>query len=275
MKPYLHYTLLVVLLATALFSISRPAATQQPHESKRVLDFTNLTLEVASTKQKFILLEPVPIILTLSNKTSQQVLGHDALGFNDNRVDLFVTRDGNERRQIQQLSPYATKTDVDSKMIAPGKRIQAKELLTIDLAKIFPEPGTYQLEAVLHDADWKLQITSSPRTLQISAPEGNDVAAYGYLKQLKLSRFLNGSGLSHYAEEREALEEFVTTYGDSTYGDYATLLSGSMHFSKKDYQKALLRLSKLAAKPDFYLADKVKEYLDEIKQKTKDSSDVQ
>lgn len=276
MKPHLRYILLAMLLATALLSISRPASTQQEDESKQILDFTNLTLEIASTKQRFIHLEPVPIVLTLSNKTSQKVLGHDAIGFNVYPLELFVTRDGGERRRIEQLSSYSKGTEVSTKKIAPGKQTQAKELLTIDLAKIFPEPGTYQLEAVLHDADWKLQITSAPLTLQISAPEGNDVAAYGYLIQQKnLSRFFSGAGLIEFAEEREALEEFVMAYGDSTYGDYASFLSGRIHFARKDYQRAILRLSKVAAKPNFYLADEVKEYLDKVKQRLKDPANAQ
>lgn len=276
MKSHLRYILFAMLLATALLSISRPATTQQQDESKQVLDFTNLTLEIASTKQRFIPLEPIPIILTLSNRTSQKVLGHDALGFSYSPVELFVTRDGSERRRIEQLSPYSKASEVTSKKIVPGTQIQAKELLTIDLDKIFPEPGTYQLEAVLHDADWKLQITSSPMTIQISAPEGIDAAAYGYLIQQKnRSRFFSGAGLIEFPEEQEALEEFVAAYGNNTYSDYATFLSGRIHFAREDYQKALLRLRKVAAKPNFFLADKVKEYLDKIKQKPTDSTGIQ
>jgi hypothetical protein len=49
-------------------------------------DFSKLTLEMQSTKERFIQLEPVPIILTLKNETPEPIESHSAIGLSQNYI---------------------------------------------------------------------------------------------------------------------------------------------------------------------------------------------
>src|SRR5437764_15140449 len=52
-------------------------------------DFSGLVLEITTTKDAFVQLEPVPLDLTLTNSTKQTVLWHNALSFSLGFTHLF------------------------------------------------------------------------------------------------------------------------------------------------------------------------------------------
>jgi len=134
--------------------------------------------------------------------------------------------------------------------------------LALDLAEVFPQPGSYRIHVVLHGVDWKEQVKSNLLTVNIKEPEGANRLALEYLEQrVNMKYFFSGLELSGKQTDQAALEEFVATFGGSAYGDYASFLLAQYYFSKGDYEKARMHFDRLAGKSDFIFADKALDYL--------------
>lgn len=233
----------------------------------QVSNFSNLTFEIATTNKKdFVRLEPIPIILTLSNKTAQTILGHRALVFSDNMVRLSVMKEGGKKQEIRQLSPFPKEIFIKPVEIKPGESYQAKELLTLNLDSIFPEPGEYHIYATLLDPNSKQVVKSNIVTIHVLEPEGVDRQAFDFIQaSSKSSDFLSGRYLSGHEEAQSTLERFVLNYGGSAYGDYATFLLGELYFEQGEDDKAGEQFLRLSKKPDFVFADKVSDYRVKLK----------
>ena len=219
--------------------------------------FSDLTLELIAPKHNFVQLEPIPLILTLHNKTPYSIVVQTTLDFAAGRVQLFTVEDNREPVRIQNISPIAKKIVIDPGPIRPGERRQTKELLTIALDKVFPYPGSYQIEAVLRDDREKKQIKSNLLTIRVREPIGLDIQAFDYLKhRTNPSYFFSG----REAEKTEsALLEFVSNFRDSSYGDYAALVLGDLYFARKNHQRLIEQLN--GFRSDFIYADRVLYYL--------------
>jgi hypothetical protein len=244
------------IASTIIFSILFPKFALL-HVDTRAPSFSRLTLELATTKEGFVLREPIPLILTLGNKTQESIIGHKALGLSYNLIELFTLHNG-EKRKIENLSPLQKLVRVNPISIGPGERHQAKELLTLDLDKLFPRPGTYQIQAVLHDVSRKEQIQSNILTIYIHEPAGLDLLAYEYLKKnANPSNFFTGLELSGNEQGQKVLEGFVSNFSGTSYWDYAADMLAGFYFVKKEYEKAIELYAKVAAKTNFLFADNV------------------
>jgi TolA-binding protein len=249
---------IIVLMAILFFA--GPTSSKQKTRFQG-LNFSYLKLEIATTKEEFVQVEPIPIILSLRNETKMPINGHTALEFRHGLIELFTIHNDSGRQKIQDLSPVSF-TAVDSERIAPGEQHQTTQLLIIKLDKIFPEPGTYEIQAVLNDITSDKAIESNPVTVQIIEPAGIDSSALEYMEtEGDPSYFLSGMALYDSDDAQNALEEFVQYFGDSSYGDYATYLLGRMYLFEAQYEEATEQISQVATKEDFVLADQALHYL--------------
>ena len=257
----------------ALFAgLSVSQSAQQQNGSVRALTFSNLTLEIATTnKKEFVKLEPMPITLTLSNKTTQTILGHGTLGFSANLVKLFVARGDGKGQEIQQLSPFPEEVFIKPIEMKPGDGFHTKELLSLNLDNIFPQPGEYQIYAVLFDPNSKREVKSNKLTVQILQPEGIDRQAFEFIQtNSRSANLLSGRYLSGNQRAQNALEMFVQIFDKSVYGDYASFLLGELYFTQEEYNRAAEQFNKVANKADFVLADRAQKYLVEAREKQKE-----
>jgi hypothetical protein len=219
--------------------------------------FSDLTLELTVLKQNLVQLEPIPLILTLRNKTAYSVISQTTLDFAAGFVQLFLIDNNREPVRIQNISPIAKFVIVDPKPIRPGERLQTKELLTIVQDKVFPQPGSYQIQAVMRDGREKQQIKSNLLIIHVREPSGLDLQAFDYLKhRTNPSYFFSGLEAD---KTQPQLLEFVSTFRDSSYGDYAALVLGDLYFARKDYQRVIEQLN--VFRSDFIYADRVLYYL--------------
>ena len=260
-----HLILLVAPLAL-LIGLSVFNLAQQQDDADPALNFSNLTFEIATTnKKEFVKLEPIPITLTLSNKTTQTILGHRALGFSANLVRVFVVQEGREQ-EVPQLSPFAKEMFIKPVEMKPGESYHAKELFTLNLDSLFPKPGEYQIQAILLFPNSKLTVKSNTVAIHIREPEGIDRQAFDFIQaNSRSSDFLSGRYLSGHQKAQSLLERFVMNYGESVYGDYATFLLGELYFVQEEYEKASELFLKVANKPDFAFSDKVSDHLNKLK----------
>ena len=268
MKKLFWYIVPTTVIVLTLAGISLSNVSQQ-QEVGQALTFSKFTLRIASTKEDFVQLEPIPIILNLANETNQPILGHTALDFSYHHVKLFILQDGGERREIQNLSPLMKRVRIEPRKIAPGENHQATQLLNVDLDKIFPEPGSYQIQAVLQDIDNKQEIHSNLITIRITSPNDLNLQAFEYIRNSENpSYFFTGVSFTDSEQERKVIEDFVSKFGGSVYGDYATFLLGELYFSRKEYQKASEQFNKVAKNVNFVFAGKASEFIVRIKAKS-------
>jgi len=238
-----------------IFTSSASRASAQSGEG-----FSKLTLKMQSTKDRFVLLEPVPLILTLKNETAEPIEGHSAIEISQNYIKLFVKDAGNETRQIKEVSLNRKLVGASVQMLEPGKEYQSKQILSLNLDELFPRPGTYRLHATLINNNGKKEIKSNTITIHVLEPEGIDQQAFEYIKEKGTpATFFSAVNLPNSKNTPDVVEEFVYNYSGSVYGDYATFLLGEFYFGNKDYAKAQEKFSKIAGRSDFILADKAKD----------------
>lgn len=258
-----HGVLLLTLLATLVTVGSAIIANPQKGQ-KGQAGFSDLKLEIDTAKRRFIRLEPVPIILSISNGTAQPIQASTTLLLGADFVELFVKSEGGEMRKIKNLTSESMLISPGIITIKPKESYREDQLLTLALDKIFPQAGVYYIEAVLHDARTKETIRSNQVTLTVAEPEGLDLEAFNYLTgNANPSSFFGGIANS----TPEKAETFALLFGESVYGDYVAYMLGRYYWVNEKYGKAHKHFDKLSKKDDFIFANMVKGYLSKIKEK--------
>jgi hypothetical protein len=242
----------------------------QQNSAGQIGRFSELTLQLNTTKSEFVKLEPIPLTITLKNQTSKKIRGHAALRLGTKYVDLFVERYG-EMRRVEHLTTQFHYPLVSSSDIKPKAEFRDSHLLNLDLANLFPEAGLYRLQVVLYDESLKETVKSNVLDISITNPVGQDLEAFYFLSnRVNASNFFEGVVHSSPARVRE----FVEKFGESSYGPYATFLLGQFHFLRGEHQVATVILDKLARRPDFIFSDKVADYLAKSRAKVAEQRDA-
>jgi hypothetical protein len=229
--------------------------------------FTKLTLTMTTSKAKYVELEPIPIVLTLKNETSEPLMGHTVLEFTSGYVQLYVAREHGPQQIKLSLGKKLTKPQ--PRELKPGEIAEVMDTLNLKLDEVFPKPGTYQLQARLLSSDGKETISSKSVELEIAQPEGMDAQALEYIRADEPGYFFTGSGVMWKPEKLQRLENFVAMFGETAYGNDAALLLGQVHTAKREYDKARKLFEKLSKKSDVAIAKKASEYLKRIDREEK------
>lgn len=271
MNKELRHMTLVLSCLFAITLTSSASVTYYQQNTEQALPFSYLTLTTATPKEEYLLLEPIPITLTVSNETQRPILGHTALEFTNKFVELLVTKESGETRKAHDQSVFSILSPREpTRLIAPGERHQVDQTLLLHLGEDFPRAGTYKIQAVLKDVLGNEQIQSNFITIRIVEPRGRDRAALQYIAASRnASNFFTGVGFSNSEESRRVWEDFVASFGESQYGDHAAFKLGEFYFARRDYVKALRHFDKLSKKDRFVFVERVREYLKKIRDKDK------
>jgi hypothetical protein len=261
-----QYRALIIIVLSLL---SYNVVFAQQEMSTQALSFSDLTLNVETTKDEFAQLEPIPITIRLINQTSHPAMGHSALDFSNNFIKVFFSRGEGQMREVENLSPVRANTAAPSVRIEPGGRFESTQVLSFNLDKNFLQPGVYQIQLTLSDSKWNEEIKSNLITIRVVRPEGINLQAFEYIKHVgAASYFFSGIGFPSQEQQRNVLEDFTYRFGESIYGPYAEFSLGELYFYEKDYKKAAQRLGKVAKRPEFALADKAEKYLNKIREES-------
>lgn len=238
-------------------------ATAMPQSTQPLGRYRELTLKLISPKHEFVELEPIQMNVVLSNETARPILGHTAICFACDLLELFVIDQDGFKRKVDRLSLLHKFLMVKPRTLDPGARYSSKELLVLDLPSLFPQPGAYQLEAVLHDFERKEEVRSQPLGLQIVEPAtGPDRRAVEYLKiSGRFAHLFESSGGADPRQAQDNLRHFVMQHSGSVYARYASLSLGKWYFYNGDYNEARYELQKIAESTEFALADEALYYL--------------
>ena len=261
MSKKLSSVLLVISLPLITF-VYAPSSAQQ-EAGGQALPFNDLTLEMSTTKVHFVHLEPIPITLRLANRTAEPILGHNVLRWGTPYVELYVVGSDGGRRKVP-LTNASINIGGNSLTIQPGQSYEATQLLRLGLGETFPQPGQYTLQAMIYGLNPSEKVDSNLLTIDIKEPHGKDAEAAEFIRnKANTPDFFN----SVYSSKPKVVEEFISKYADTVFGDYAVLMLGEYYFVKGDFEKALKHFLKLADKKDFAFADKVKEYIEKVMEK--------
>jgi hypothetical protein len=259
----------IIFICFALFFIamlqhSIPIISQAQQSNSQVRPFTDLTFEISVPTQTLLPLQPIPIVLKQSNRTNQAVLGYKSIGFGKIPVYLYVQKSGSdEKTLISQLTPLSSLTEYKNIEISPNASYTAKEWITLGLNMDFPEPGTYEIQAVLANADRTQFIESNKVSIEIQEPTGSDREAYNLIKNSPSKEYLFSG--AQFNKVKNTLEAITTRFPNSVYAKGSSFVLGEVYFGRKNYSQALLNLLRLENDRDFIFAEKVRNYLAEIR----------
>ena len=252
--------LLVLLVGTGL------SVVRQKEFSRDVLPFSNLTFEIISTKDEFLPLEPIPLILELNNRAKNPVSGHRGLDFSQHHIELFVAGPDGLVNKVEIKNPVLKLVELTPRVYEPGESCRSKQqLITINPSDVLAQPGEYRIQAVIHGTNWYEEIKSNLLTVPIIEAKGVDKQAYDYLKgSASVSELFAGFDLSQDQNALGMFERLTHSFGGTVYAEYASFRLGEFYFARKEYRKAKEHFDKVAKKSDFIFAGKASNYLNEL-----------
>ena len=252
---------MAILLAGTFLLRATPQKDNEPLST-----FAALTLDIGLTKDEFAPLEPIPMVLKLENRTKRAVLGHDAIRFSENHIELFVIPSSGPVKKFDIAKPVRQLVEVGRIVFQPGESYRVKDLLTIGMNDILSEPGEYQIQVVAHGANWFQEVKSNLLRLHITEPTGANRRALNLIRsESALPNKFAGYDLSENRQAFAILEALSNDFSETVYSDYASFRVGEFYFFTKSYAKAREYLDKLANKTDFIFANKVSDHLNKLK----------
>lgn len=260
-KIVIGFILLVFLQGVITVS----AQTKQTEQSNsEVRPFSDMTPEIALPEQTVLALQPIPIVIKQSNKTNQPTMGYRKILFGFTPIGMYVRKiGGNGRVAIGNQSPLSTLAYFINTQVAPGTVAETKGLITIGMNTYFPEPGVYEIQAGLSNDDGTQRIESNKVNIEIKMPTGANLAAYNLIKNSPMyDVFFSGM---RFFQAEEVLNTITIMHPNTPYGKHSAFLLGESYFHLKRYPQALSNLIRLENDRDFIFADKVRNYLAEIR----------
>lgn len=204
-----------------------------------------MSLKIAPDKTEYVQLEPINLRCSFTNETNepQTTIVPDCLV--DGR--LFVESDG-EERFFNQLSIFTVFGPRFPITFQPSKGVEKEIVLDTRLDEFFPRSGIYTVRLAIVGPEGKF-IESNSVELIIEEPKGIDKEAFDFIQKNRIYRkyptlFAWNSTIKNKAG-KILLEEFVTLYEESIYGEPAIFALGTYYRGTKQFQKAKAELEKL------------------------------
>lgn len=265
--------LFFVILFSVVYLHSTISILSQSQESNLTArPFTNLTFEIDVPPQTILPLQPIPLIIRQKNMTNEKVLGYKSIGMNKMPFYLQIKKGGSNQSKtmgdFSQMFAYGSHVNVE---IPPNSVIEAKEWLTLGLNVYFPEPGTYEVKAIIRNENRTQFVESNAINIEIQEPTGTDVNVYNLIKTSRFPESLFGG--DYFDKTRNTLENISTRFSTSGYSKNAAFVLGEKYFIRREYQKALLNLIRLEDDRNFIFAEKVRHYLAEIRRLPREQLD--
>lgn len=261
---FTKFLLLILFLFTIVHSqqIDLPG-TSNRQSSVDTEPFSTLTLELLAPSREVLQLQPIPVVLRQSNRTNAPAFGYNSLSFG-HPIFIYLKKAGtaNPAKMIE-LSTLLKLTRHKVVAIHPGSTVEASGWLTLGLKKYFHGPGVYELYALLANPERTEFIRSDPITIEVREPIGTDRLAYNLIANSPFEDDLFSG--AEFEKVQPVLESLRTRYPRTSYGRSAAFLLGETYFHDKQYARALANLVILENDNGYIFAEKVREYLTEIR----------
>lgn len=228
---------------------------------------TQLKLELSTSQNKFVQLEPIPFNLRLSNQTTIPIKWNGLLEIGNDIS--FVARAEDGTITSWNGSGHGADIIMDTEAMQPGENKTVQSLIDDSLAeRLFSRPGRYQLQVEFRYLDYSFgqtqaqTIKSNPITIDVKEPVGNDRRAYDYLKNTYKPIRQRGN-----VEDRiRAQQYFVDNFQHSVYWKYITHNLAVAYSFRNENETAEREFFKLVD-VEFYHSKDVKKQLGHLAKK--------
>lgn len=231
-------------------------------QNSQVLGFEALTLTLTVPDRQFLVLEPIPVAMRLENRTGRNVVGHSVLEFASGRTTIMIQPEGGSAYRVEQLSVLSELVGVHPRVIRPGEAREITELLDVGLHEILPQPGRYRVQAFVAGIDPGDIVRSNVVTITLREPDAIEQAAQDYIRSTDSARYLF-TGLAKDPLYTH-LQEVATLFGDTVFGDYASLRLGEIDAARGNDASARAYLLKVSKKRGFPLASRALQTLEKL-----------
>jgi hypothetical protein len=255
---------LLILAALCLGTVMFPAQLLGQSETAEYFINPEMSLTINLEKDTFIQWEPIVVRSRFENKTEK---GLSTLIPSIISEGSIIVESGGEKKEFGELSIFRSLLARQPVTLAPGQGSDEELTLERGLDDFFPKTGLYVIRIVLNGKDGKA-IVSNPIEIKIEGATGIDKEALEFIKRNKShSRypmlFTWNSAVTN-DDGKTLLEEFVSKYRHSVYGDYAVYQLGNYYFGRREFDKAKIELNKLKNSPIPKLAKAAREALSDV-----------
>lgn len=235
MKTWAPTIVIAFVLLTSFVVLSGQQTSGQD------LEFSSLSLSVSTTRSSFLLNEPIPITLELSNRTANPIRGHGMLRFSSNFVQIYIRTPDGAEREVKPLSPNRIFSVGKDSLIPPRTHVKHTELLGLDLNTHFPLAGNYQIKAVLKSRDGRQFISTDWTSFEIANPKGENLRALEFLKEnTDIARVFSSPKTD---VDHVVYEDFVKSFPNTQYTPYICRNLAEYYKFKGSGEKASLYFS--------------------------------
>ncbi len=212
-----------------------------PFESRRGSPSESpFVLEIASPRPSLLLGEPAVLIVSIENRSANEMMVRDLLSPEYEILDVWIRRPGEKPGEEKEIR-YSTPVQRDARgkpprPLPPGDRLSA--WLPIYIGSdgwLLERPGTYRVRAE-YPLEGHGRIASKPVTFEVKAPEReSDRRAAKLLMESDAAWFLFLGGDGAAPDGRGQIEKLVREHPDSPSAPYARLALGiSLSFDRFD-----------------------------------------
>lgn len=254
---------LTYLMGFFLVGLIAVAQDQNLGQNRVVDDFENMSFQVALEKDTYLLFEPLYATFRFSNQTGKPQTTYIPVFLREST--LIINFNGS----IKEYYPLNTNIPIPFRfpgVSRPGAVYEEEGILSSMLDLWFPEPGSYQLQFVLRSIDGAKTISSNTIELTIAEPRGLEKEAYEFLK---IHEKYAGLFFWVHVEKDNLpyLEEFVSKYSQTPYGELAIYHLGAAYKWNGDLDKAQAEFEKLKSSKRKSIADEAEKALNDVKER--------
>lgn len=240
-------SILAVLLVLTVVVYSQSRQSQAENSGQ-------LTLTIAFPKDRVVLLEPIPIKLSLENRTSSILRQNTPLDLE--RIKFSIEKPNGKTVNPKRLTNTISGIYGGTGDVVAGAKKEITDILQFELLKWFDQPGQYRIRATLPNGE--SSVSSDWVTLTVEEPTGADADAFEFVRD----KVVTESDVILSAQPN-IKEELLEKFPDSPYSDYVRY-SLARWYENRDKPKAIELYSKLQSKSGFIYAQEVKDNLKKL-----------
>jgi hypothetical protein len=247
MKNYSYFVITIVLIGELFYSANILSQTISPEKADSEIVSINsaMRFEIALDKTEYLQLEPISIKCQFSNETNKPQTTIVPSFLKESQMEVNLN---GESKQFNSLSIFTGLLRRTPVTIEAGNAFGEEITLETNLDEFFPVPGTYTIRLVIAGSKGKLLRSNSVK-LTIFEPTGINKEAYDFIQRNKVHwrhpvLFYWDNDIKG-EDGKTLLEEFVSKYSESIYGEAAIYQLGNYYFRNDEYEKAEVELQKL------------------------------
>ncbi|MBI4854985.1 MAG: hypothetical protein HY819_24560 [Acidobacteria bacterium] len=258
----MKFVQIFLLLFVILFSLETIFAANE----KQKLNFKDLELELSTTKQEFLLLEPIQLTVKLKNKRGEAIMPNSSPELKQEDVQLRVSFE-DKKIKLPELSNSIASLMSYEKILTSERKLQYQ---IIPRGEVFLSSGEYSLTLVFYKG--KERLMSNSLAINVVKPLGMDKEVFDSLKSLpNFISLLDTPGVSEEANLTDKLEKLVRDFPQSVYTSYIIFNLAEIDFSLGNYNQAINKLVSLSNNEEFPFFEIVLQRLEEIYTNNNDS----